>query len=146
MKNLLVISLLIQGGLSLYAQEIVGAWRLISVTGTEPDGRKFMFDKSMIKETKIITKTHYMMITEDAKSDTLIINQCSAGDVIITGNRYEEKPTTSTLNLTEAAKAILTWTVNSHILTMTGDITLGNGQKVHVDEVKYSRISIPIER
>lgn len=147
MKNILiVISLLILGGQSLSAQDIVGAWRLISVKGTEPDGRKFMFDRTMIKETKIITKTHYIMITEDAKSDSLIINQCSAGDVKITGNKYEERPTTSTLNLTESTKAILIWTVSGNILTMTGDITLGNGQRVHVDEVRYNRISVPTER
>ena len=146
MKTLLLVSILTISGLSLSAQDILGTWRLISVQGTEPDGRKFMFDRTMIKETKIITKTHYIMITEDAKSDSLIINQCSAGDVKITGNRYEERPTTSTLNLTESTKAILTWTVSKNILTMTGDITLGNGQRVHVDEVKYSRIDVPVER
>lgn len=146
MKTFFLISMLSIGGLSLSAQSIVGAWQLISVRGTEPDGRKFTFDRTMIRETKIITTTHYMMITQDAKSDSLIINQCSAGDVKITENRYEERPTTSTLKLTKSAKAMFTWTVSHDILTMMGDVILGNGQRVHVDEVKYSRIGLPIEK
>lgn len=146
MKKLILALTLSISGLPLPAQDLLGAWRLISVSGTEPDGRKFLFDSTMIKETKIITKTHYMMITEDAKSDSLIINQCFAGDVKIIGNKYDERATTSTLNLTDSARAIFTWTVNNNMLTMTGDITLSNGQKVHVDQVKYSRIHVPMER
>jgi hypothetical protein len=146
MKNLLLVLLFTILAFSTKAQDIIGAWRLISVKGTEPDGRSFMFDRSMIKETRIITSTNYIMITEDAKSDSIIVNQCSAGDVTIKGNQYEETPTTSTLHLTALAKATFVWAVKNNILTMIGDITLGNGQKVHVNEARYKRIQLAPER
>jgi hypothetical protein len=50
----------------LLAQEIYGAWQMVSVKGTEPNGQKFSFDESQIHETKIITPGHFMMISQDA--------------------------------------------------------------------------------
>lgn len=124
------------------AQDLLGAWRMISVRGTEPDGRKFQFDDTMVKETKLITANHYIIISQDAKSDSLLLGQSSAGDVKISGQKYQETPTTSILKLTSKAGAVFVWKVDHDLLTMSGTVTLANGQKVTVDELRYRRIKL----
>ena len=49
--------------LSAVAQHpLVGTWNMISVKGVDADGKRFFLDTTSVKETKIITPTHYMQM------------------------------------------------------------------------------------
>ena len=64
--------------LSAVAQHpLVGTWNMISVKGIDADGNRFFLDTTSVKETKIITPTHYMLIAWDVESDSLIFNRTS---------------------------------------------------------------------
>jgi hypothetical protein len=138
--NLTVLIIVLLAASYTNAQSLNGRWRLISVKGTEPDGKKFMFDDRMVKETVIINGVHFLKISQDPKTDSLLIEQTFAGDLKITGNKFEEIPTISAMSLSDKAKANFTWRIENDRLIESGEITLSNGMKVVVEESVYKRL------
>ena len=43
---------------------LVGTWEMVTIKGIDANGEKFSSDTSAIREIKIITPTHYMLIAE----------------------------------------------------------------------------------
>ena len=51
---------------------LVGTWEMVTIKGIDANGEKFSSDTSAIREIKIITPTHYMLIAQDVEGDSLV--------------------------------------------------------------------------
>src|SRR4051812_251236 len=99
---------------------LVGTWQMISLRGTNADGEKFSLDTTNVREIKIITPTHYMLIAHTVDGDSLIFNRSYAGLVKLEGNRYIETPLVSSLPLFDNVKQDFTWKVDGNLFTQAG--------------------------
>src|SRR5688572_33298277 len=99
MKNFSAfLALFVLFSVTLYAQHpLVGTWEMVSIKGIDANGEKFSSDTSAIREIKIITPTHYMLIAQDVEGDSLVFNRCYAGTIKIDGDRYNEMPMLSSV-------------------------------------------------
>ncbi len=94
MKTKLFTLILFCCSLQLFAQTnpLVGTWKVVSITGTDGDGKKITYDGSQFVETKIITPNHYSLITQIKEGDSLVFNKAIVGTVRTEGNKYIETP------------------------------------------------------
>ena len=67
---------------------LFGTWELVSIKGINAAGERFSADTSTIREVKIITPTHYMLIADDVENDSLVFNRCYFGTIRIDGDKY----------------------------------------------------------
>lgn len=71
---------------------LTGTWELISTKGVSVDCDPFVIDTASVREIKIITPTHYILIAHDVDGDSLVFNRSYTGKVFVDGDRYTENP------------------------------------------------------
>jgi hypothetical protein len=122
---------------------VEGAWEMVSIKGVGADGERFSFDTTSIREVKIITATHYMLIAHDVVDDSLIFNRTYVGKIKIEGNTYLEMPMYSSLPIFENVKSDFTWQVSGDNFIQAGTFTRPDGKTIKVDELLFVRIKTP---
>ncbi len=128
----------------LFAQHpLIGTWEMVSIKGTNAAGEKFSSDTSTIREIKIITPTHYMLIAQDVEGDSLVFNRCYAGTVHIQDNRYKETPTLSSAPIFDNVTTDYTWKVEGDKFIQAGTFTRPDGKKVVLDEMVFQKVKTP---
>jgi hypothetical protein len=142
MKNfsvLLVLFILIN--VTLCAQHpLVGTWEMVSIKGIDANGEKFSTDTSAVREIKIITPTHYMLIAEDVEGDSLVFNRCYAGAIKIDGDSYNEMPMVSSAPIFDNLKTDFKWKVVGDRFIQSGTLIRPDGKKVVLDELVFQRV------
>src|SRR5688572_10258767 len=120
---------------------LVGTWEMISAAGKDADGQPFFLDTTSVRETKIITPTHYMLIAWDVENDSLIFNRTMAGEVSLQGEKYIEIPTQASVQIFDNVSADFTWKLDGDIFTQSGSIIRPDGKKVILDALIFRRVS-----
>ena len=126
---------------TLWAQHpLVGTWEMVTIKGINANGEKFSSDTSTIREIKIITPTHYMLIAEDVEGDSLVFNRCYAGAVKIDGDSYNEIPMVSSVPIFDNVKTDFKWKVVGDRFIQSGTLIRPDGKKVVLDELVFQRV------
>jgi hypothetical protein len=113
---------------------------MVSIKGVNAEGEKFSDDTSHIREVKIITPTHYMLIAHDVEGDSLVFNRCYAGTVQVQGNKFIETPTLSSVSIYENVKTDFTWRIEGDKFIQSGTFTRPDGKKIILEELIFRRI------
>lgn len=141
MKNAPLLFILLLTGLHLFAQHpLVGTWEMVSIKGTNAAGEKFYNDTSTIREIKIITPTHYMLIAEDVENGSVVFNRSYAGTMRLDGNKYIEEPTLSSVPIFENVKTDYTWKVEGDKFIQSGTLIRPDGKKVVLKEMVFRKV------
>jgi len=128
----------------LFAQHpLIGTWEMVTIKGINANGEKFSSDTSAIREIKIITPTHYMLIAQDVEGDSLVFNRCYAGTVKIDGEGYIEIPIVSSVPIFDNVKTDFKWKVVGDRFIQSGTLIRPDGKKVVLDELVFQRVKTP---
>ena len=119
---------------------LVGTWEMVTIKGIDANGEKFSSDTSAIREIKIITPTHYMLIAQDVAGDSLVFNRCYAGAVKIDGDSYNEIPMLSSAPIFDNVKTDFKWKVVGDRFIQSGTLIRPDGKKVVLDELVFQRV------
>jgi len=119
---------------------LVGTWEMISVKGIDADGEPFFDDTSSVRETKIITPTHYILIAWDVDKDSLTFNRTMAGQVRLENEKYIEIPTHASVQIFENVEANFTWKLEGDIFTQSGTIRRPDGKIVVLEALIFKRL------
>lgn len=120
---------------------LVGTWEMVTLKGIDADGSPFFFDTTAVRETKIITPTHYMLIAWDVDGDSLTFNRTMAGEVRLENERYIEIPTQASVQIFENVKVNFTWKLEGDIFTQSGTIVRPDGKKVTLEALVFRRVT-----
>jgi hypothetical protein len=118
---------------------LIGTWELVSIKGINADGEKFSEDTSTIREIKIITATHYMLIAHDVEGDSLAFNRCYAGTVEFDDTKYIEAPLLASVPIFENVKTDFTWKIDGDKFTQAGTLVRPDGKKITIEELIFQR-------
>lgn len=140
MKNIFAVLLLALSLTSFAQHPLIGTWKMVSIKGIGADGEKFTADTSTIRETKVITSTHYVLIAEDVDNDSLIFNRCYFGTVHMDGDKYNEIPILSSNTIFTNVKTDFTWKVVGDKFIQSGTIIRPDGKKVVLEELVFQRV------
>jgi hypothetical protein len=122
---------------------LVGTWEMVSIKGINAAGEKFADDTANIREVKIITPTHYMLIAHDVEGDSLVFNRCYAGRVAFNDTEYTETPLLASVPIFENVKADFTWKVVGDKFIQSGTFVRPDGKKIIVEELVFKRSKAP---
>jgi hypothetical protein len=128
-----LVCLLILPGYVLAQHALVGTWELISISGINADGERFFQDTTSVRETKVITPTHYFLIARDVVGDSLVFNRAYAGTVSVTERNYLEKPLLSSMQIVDHVETYFTWKLDDDRFLQSGYIVRPDGKKVIVE-------------
>ena len=118
---------------------LVGTWEMISVKGINAEGEPFFLDTTSVRETKIITPTHYMLIAWDVDGDSLIFNRTMAGRIRLDGKKYFEDATQASVQLFDDIKVDFSWKLEKDIFTQSGTIVRPDGKIVVLEALIFRR-------
>ena len=118
---------------------LVGTWEMISIKGVNASGEKFSNDTSSIREIKIITPTHYMLMAYDVEGDSLVFNRCYTGSVKFDGPNYHEYPILSSVTIFENVKTDYNWKVDHDKFSQSGTIVRPDGNKIVLEEMLFKK-------
>lgn len=121
---------------------LTGAWELLSTRGTDAEGAPFTIDTTSVREIKLITPTHYMLMAHDVVGDSLIFNRTYAGKVDIKGDQYIETPLMSSLQIVDGVKTMFTWRLEGDRFIQSGSVARPDGRTVKV-ELVFRKIKSP---
>lgn len=139
-KHLLFAALTVSS-LHIYGQHpLVGTWQMISIKGTGYDGKPFFADTTTLREIKIITPTHYMLIVHDIKGDSLLFNRSHAGTVRFEGNRYIECQRTASWADLKPVDLPFNWKVEGDKFIQSGTLTRADGKRATLEELIFQRV------
>lgn len=119
---------------------LVGSWEMISIKGINAEGEKFSFDTSTVREIKIITPSHYMLIAFDVEDDSLVFNRSYFGELKLSGNQYIEIPIASSVQIFDNVKSNFLWKVTNDQFIQSGTFTRPDGKTVILDEMVFRRV------
>ena len=122
---------------------LIGTWEMVSIKGISANGEKFSIDTSSVREVKIITPTHYMLIAHDVQKDSLVFNRSYAGTIKIDGNKYIEYPTQASVQIFDNVKTDFTWKIEGDKFTQAGTIIRPDGKKVILEAMVFRRVKTP---
>lgn len=131
----------LMGGQVAAQHPLIGTWEMISVKGIGADGEPFFLDTTEVKETKIITPTHYMLIAWDVDGDSLTFNRTMAGQIRLEGEKYIEIPTQASVQIFENVKVDFTWKLDGDVFTQSGTIIRPDGKAVLLEALKFKRVT-----
>jgi hypothetical protein len=137
----LTISFCLTGAHVVAQHPLVGTWEMISVKGIDADGEPFFYDTTSVRETKIITPTHYMLIAWDVGEDSLIFNRTMAGKVRLENEKYIEIPTQASVQIFENVKVDFTWKLEGNIFRQSGSIVRPDGKTVVLEALIFQRVT-----
>lgn len=139
-KSFIVAALLLTS-MQNYAQHpLVGTWEMISIKGTGYDGKAFFADTSTLREIKIITPTHYMLIVHNVKGDSLVFNRSHAGTVRLEGNQYIECQRTASWADLKPVDLPFNWKVEGDKFIQSGTLTRADGKTATLEELIFQRV------
>lgn len=142
MKPLPILALLIITAFAAPGQSpLVGTWEMVSIKGTDALGKKFSNDTSAIREVKVITPTHYILIAFDVEGDSLVFNRTYFGKIKIDKGRYVEQPLASSLPIFENVKTDFKWKVDGNTFVQSGSITRPDGKKITLGELTFRKVT-----
>jgi hypothetical protein len=116
---------------------------MVSIAGVNVDGEKFSLDTTTIRETKIITPTHYILIARDGENGTWKFNRCYAGKTKIDGSKYYEIPVLSSNPIFDKVTTDFDWKIDGNEFIQSGSITRPDGKKIILDKFVFRRSKIP---
>lgn len=119
---------------------LVGTWEMVSIKGINAAGEKFSDDTSNIREVKIISPTHYMLIAHDVEGDSLVFNRCYAGTVQFDNAKYNETPLLSSVPIFQNVKTDFTWKVEGDKFIQAGTLVRPDGKKIILEELVFKRV------
>lgn len=119
---------------------LVGTWELMSGRGINAEGEPFSFDTTSVKETKIITPTHYMLIAWDVEGDSLIFNRTMAGNFRLEDEKYIETPTQASVQIFDNVRVGFTWKLEGDYFTQSGTLVRPDGKKVVLEALVFRRV------
>jgi len=119
---------------------LVGTWEMVSIKGIGAEGERFSYDTSQVREIKIITPEHYMLMAYTVEGDSLVFNRCYAGSLQLDGNAYIEKPLLSSLPIFENVKSNFFWKVDKDRFIQSGTFTRPDGKTVILDEMVFQKV------
>ena len=137
----LVIAVSLTGVEAIAQHPLVGTWEMISVKGIGADGEAFFLDTTSVRETKIITPTHYMLIAWDVDDDSLMFNRTMTGQVRLEGRKYIEVPSHASVQIFENLKVDFAWQLEGDIFTQSGTIVRPDGKTVVLEALKFRRVT-----
>lgn len=142
MRALSIIALFISlTGMQVFGQHpLIGTWEMISVKGIDADGEPFFLDTTSVRETKIITPTHYMLIAWDVGEDSLYFNRTMAGEVRLEGEKYIEVPKQASVQIFENLDVNFSWKLEGDVFTQSGTIVRPDGKRVVLEALKFRRV------
>ena len=140
-RRLSILGAILLYSFTLAAQHpLIGTWEMVSIKYINADGEKLSLDTSSVREVKIITPTHYMLIAHDVQGDSLVFNRSYAGTIKLEGNRYIEYPTQASVQIFDNVKTDFTWKVDGDKFTQAGTIIRPDGKKVVLEEMIFRRV------
>ncbi|MEO5599870.1 MAG: hypothetical protein ABIR06_02980 [Cyclobacteriaceae bacterium] len=140
-KKYLILTGLILSSLQVFAQHpLVGTWQMVSMKGTDFDGKKISLTTSMAREIKIITPTHYMLIAHDVKGDSLVFSRSHAGLMHFKENQFIETQKIASWDNPEPASLPFHWKVEGDKFIQSGKITRADGKTAMLEELVFERI------
>jgi hypothetical protein len=122
---------------------LVGTWEMVSIAGVNVDSEKFNLDTATIRETKIITPTHYILIAMDRDNGDWKFNRSYAGTTKFDGAKYYEIPVMSSNPIFENVKTDFDWKIVGNEFIQSGSITRPDGKKIILDKFVFHRSKIP---
>jgi hypothetical protein len=122
---------------------LVGTWEMVSIAGVNVDGEKFKLDTTAIRETKIITPTHYILIARDNENGNWKFNRSYAGKTKIDGSKYYEIPLASSEPIYEKVTTDFGWKINGNEFIQSGFITRPDGKTIILDNFVFRRSTVP---
>lgn len=120
---------------------LLGTWEMVSIKGINAAGERFSEDTSTIREVKIITPTHYVLIAHDVEGDSLVFNRCYAGAVEFDDAKYNEMPLISSVPIFDNVKTDFTWKVEGNKFIQAGTLIRPDGKKIVIDELVFNRVA-----
>jgi hypothetical protein len=141
MKTTIVFCFLILIALGAVAQNsLFGTWEMISIKGINADNERFSYDTTTVREIKVITPTHYMLIAENIVGDSVVFNRSYAGTVKLDGNRYIETPLISSLPIFDNVKSNFTWKIQGDKFIQAGTFTRPDGKTIILEEMLFKKV------
>ena len=119
---------------------LVGTWEMVSIKGINVDGELFFVDTTAVRETKIITPTHYILIARDVRGDSLVFNRAYAGKIKLEGNHYNEIPTQASVQIFDNVRTDFTWKVQGDTFTQSGTFTRPDGKTITLEAMVFRRV------
>ena len=123
-----------------------GTWEMVSIRGINADDEKFYLDTTTVRETKIITATHYILLARDREDNRWTFNRCYAGTVKMDGTKYYEYPVISSLRIFENVITDFQWKIERDRFIQTGTITRPDGKKIVLEEFIFRRTGGPSDQ
>jgi hypothetical protein len=121
---------------------LVGTWEMVSIKGINADGEKFSLDTTTVREIKVITPTHYMLIAHTVDGDSLIFNRSYAGTLRLDGDHYIEVPLISSLPIFDNVKQDFKWKLDGpNKFIQYGSFTRPDGKTIVLDELVFRRVA-----
>jgi hypothetical protein len=140
MKSILILFCLLSLALVGSAQNpLVGTWELVSLKAVDTAKNKVMLDQSAVRETKIITPTHYMFISHRVVGDSLVFERAIAGTIKVTGAKFSEIPLYVSSKDDAKVKTDFSWKVQGDKFIQSGTITFADGKQYKVEELVFQR-------
>jgi hypothetical protein len=116
------------------AMNPVGTWKMVSQTGTDPDGKAITTDLKKVTQYKIITPTHWMFVSYDSDS---LKGGADGGEYTLNGSKYVE-----ILKDENGVTTDFTVKVEGDKFYQDGAIIYPDGKKFVLHEV-YQRVPEP---
>ncbi|MBA4053787.1 MAG: hypothetical protein C0490_03670 [Marivirga sp.] len=116
---------------------------MVSIKGINADGQEFSIDTTSVRETKIITPTHYILIAMDVRGDSLVFNRSYAGTIHLDGNKYNESPLQASVQIFDNVKTDFTWKVEGDLFTQSGTFIRPDGKKIVLHAMVFKRVKTP---
>jgi hypothetical protein len=115
---------------TIFAQHpLIGTWEYVSIKGTDADGQRFDWTNANMREIKIVTPTHYMLIQHIVRNDSVIFNTAHAGTIRFEGDKYFRTPTVTSDPSMSKAELGFNWKVKGDQFFQSGTIPLADGKK-----------------
>lgn len=124
--------MLLVSRLSAQDNSYIGTWKLISQKIMFIDGRSSTSDSSNHIQIKIITPTHFMLLSEVMVNGA---NACSYGHYTLNGNKYVEHIEYASYEINSTLQTDFTLRREGDKLYQSGIMTNSDGSRVHYDEV-----------
>jgi len=120
---------------------LIGTWKMISIKARGAGGEPFFLDTTSVREIKVITPTHYMLMAYTIEGDSLVFNRAYAGTVVFEGQRYLERPEFSSLQIFDNVNSNFTWKVEGNRFIQSGSFTRPDGKTIFLDEMIFERVT-----
>ncbi len=104
-------------------------------------GRNFRLTTTSVREIKIITATHYMLIACDVSGDSISFNRTMAGTVRLDGDRYFENPMHASVEIFPNLKVDFKWRLSGGKFIQSGTVVRPDGKTIVLEELVFRKVT-----